>query len=86
MVDKVAERKGTTAVAKAYLDFIYTKEGQEVAARNFYRPRDSEIAKKYEKVFPKIELITVDQVFGGWRAAQAKHFSDKGTFDQIYGQ
>jgi sulfate/thiosulfate transport system substrate-binding protein len=86
VVDKVAERKGTTAVAKAYLEFLYSKDGQEIAARNFYRPRDAEVAQKYEKVFPKVQLITVDDVFGGWRAAQDKHFSDKGTFDQIYGQ
>jgi len=86
VVDKVAERKRTTAVAKAYLEFIYSKEGQEIAARNFYRPRDPDAAKKYERLFPRLQLITVDEVFNGWRAAQARHFSDKGTFDQIYSQ
>ena len=86
VVDKVAERKRTTAVAKAYLEFIYSKEGQEIAARNFYRPRDPDTAKKYERLFPRLQLIIVDEVFNGWRAAQARHFSDKGTFDQIYSQ
>src|SRR6266853_3012054 len=80
VVDKVAERKRTTTVAKAYLEFIYSKEGQEIAARNFYRPRDPDAAKKYERLFPRLQLITVDEVFNGWRAAQARHFSDKGTF------
>jgi sulfate transport system substrate-binding protein len=86
VVDKVTERKRTTIVANAYLEFIYSKEGQEIAARNFYRPRDPDTAKKYEKLFPRVQLITVDEVFNGWRAAQARHFSDKGTFDQIYSQ
>jgi len=86
VVDKVAERKRTTGVAKAYLEFIYSKEGQEIAARNFYRPRDPDAVKKYERLFPRLQLITVDEVFNGWRAAQARHFSDKGTFDQIYSQ
>jgi len=84
VVDKVAEKKGTAAQAKAYLEFLYTKEGQDIAARNFYRPRDPDIAKKYEANFPKLNLITIDDTFGGWRAAQKKHFADKGIFDQIY--
>src|SRR5438094_4161246 len=86
VVDKVVERKGTAHGAKAYLDFLYSKEGQEIEAQNFYRPRDPDIARKYERRFPKLQLITVDDVFGGWRAAQQKHFADKGTFDEIYGQ
>ena len=86
VVDKVVAKKGTAAVAQAYLEFLYTKEGQEIAAQNFYRPRDAEIAKKYEKTFPKVQLFTVDAVLGGWRAAQAKHFADKGVFDEIYSQ
>ena len=86
VVDKVVDRKGTRAAAEAYLQFLYTPEGQEIAAKNFYRPRDPEIAKKYESAFPKVELFTVDQLFGGWRAAQAKHFADKGIFDEIYSQ
>jgi len=86
VVDKVAEKKGTTEAAKAYLDFLYSKEGQEIEAQSFYRPRDPEIARKFERSFPKLPLVTVDEVFGGWRAAQQKHFADKGTFDEIYGQ
>ncbi len=86
VVDKVVDRKGTRAAAEAYLQFLYSKEGQEVAARNYYRPRDPDVAKKYEKTFTKVGLFTIDEVFGGWRAAQKKHFADKGVFDEIYGQ
>jgi sulfate transport system substrate-binding protein len=84
IVDKVVDKKGTRAAAQAYLDFIYSKEGQEISAKNFYRPRDPEIAKKYEAQFPKVKLITVDEVFGGWRKAQETHFKDGGVFDAIY--
>jgi len=84
IVDKVADRKGTRNVADAYLQYWYTKEGQEIAARNFYRPRDAEIAKRYENAFAKVELFTVDDVFGGWTKAQKEHFADGGIFDQIY--
>ena len=86
VVDKVAEKKGTMYVAKAYLEFLYSKEGQELAARNFYRPRDPDVAKKFESTFPKVDLITVDEAFGGWRAAQKKHFAEQGMFDEIYSQ
>jgi sulfate/thiosulfate transport system substrate-binding protein len=84
IVDKVADKKGTRNVADAYLQYWYTKEGQEIAARNFYRPRDPEIAKKYENSFAKVELFTIDDVFGGWTKAQKEHFADGGVFDQIY--
>jgi sulfate transport system substrate-binding protein len=84
VVDKVAARKGTTDVAKAYLEYLYSDEGQDIAGRNFYRPRNQAIAAKYAGVFPKLELFTIDQVFGGWTAAQATHFADGGIFDQIY--
>ena len=84
IVDAVADRKGTRAVAEAYLKFWYTKEGQEIAARNSYRPRDPEIATKYENSFAKVELFTIDDVFGGWAKAQKEHFSEGGIFDQIY--
>src|ERR1700752_131318 len=84
IVDKVADKKGTRAVAEAYLKFWYTKEGQEIAARNSYRPRDSEIAREYEKSFAKVELFTIDDVFGGWTKAQKDHFGEGGIFDQIY--
>jgi len=84
VVDKIAAKHGTTEVAKAYLDYLYTDEGQEIAARNFYRPRNEKIAARYAGQFPKLTLFTIDQVFGGWQKAQAKHFADGGTFDQIY--
>jgi sulfate transport system substrate-binding protein len=84
VVDKVVDKKGTRAAAEAYLKFIYTKEGQEIAAKNYYRPRDPDVAKKYENVFPKVQLFTIDEVFGGWKVAQKKHFADKGIFDEIY--
>jgi sulfate/thiosulfate-binding protein len=84
VVDRVARRKGTTEVAKAYLEYLYSPEGQDIAGRNFYRPRDSAAAAKYAAVFPKIDLFTIDEAFGGWTKAQATHFADGGIFDQIY--
>ena len=84
VVDKVADKKGTRAAAEAYLKYWYTREGQEIAARNSYRPRDSEIAKEYEKSFAKLELFTIDDVFGGWTKAQKQHFGEGGILDQIY--
>ena len=84
IVDKVADKKGTREVADAYLKYWYSKEGQEIAARNSYRPRDPEIAKEYENSFAKVDLFTIDDVFGGWTKAQQEHFSEGGIFDQIY--
>jgi sulfate transport system substrate-binding protein len=84
VVDAVADRKGTRAVAEAYLRYWYSKQGQEIAARNSYRPRDPEIAKEYENSFAKVELFTVGDVFGGWSKAQKEHFGEGGIFDQIY--
>ena len=84
VVDKVVDKKGTRAAATAYLNFIYSKQGQEISAENFYRPRDPEIAKKYEAQFPKVNLFTIDEVFGGWRNTQKMHFADGGVFDTIY--
>jgi sulfate transport system substrate-binding protein len=87
VVDKVVDRKGTRAVAEDYLRFIYTAQGQEIAARNFYRPRDPAVAKTFEDKFPKLDLFTVDEpFFGGWRKAQTEHFNDGGVFDTIYGR
>lgn len=86
VVDKVVDKKGTRAAAEAYLNYLYSKEGQDIAGKHYYRPRDPEVAKKYEKVFPKLSLLTIDDDFGGWRAAQKKHFDDKGVFDEIYSQ
>jgi len=83
VVDKVAKRKGTEAVAKAYIEYLYTEAGQEIAAKHYYRPRMQSVADKYSNQFPKIELFTIDEVFGGWSKAQSKHFSDGGIFDQI---
>ena len=83
VVDKYADAHGTKAVAKAYLEYLYTKQGQEIAAKNFYRPRDTDVFKKYEKTFPKIKLVTIED-FGGWSKAQPEHFNDGGIFDKIY--
>jgi sulfate/thiosulfate transport system substrate-binding protein len=84
VVEKVAKRKGTTDVARGYLEYLYTPAGQEIVAQNFYRPRSPEILAKYEQVFPKVETVTVDEFFGGWAKAQKAHFADGGTFDQVY--
>jgi sulfate/thiosulfate transport system substrate-binding protein len=84
VVDKVASKHGTTPVAEAYLEYLYTEAGQEIAAKHFYRPRLESVAAKYQAQFPKIELITVDGVFGGWKKAHAIHFADGALFDQIY--
>ncbi len=84
VVDRVVDRRGTRAVARAYLEFLYSPEGQEIAARHFYRPRDPEVAARHASTFPKVDLVTVDGVFGGWQKAQATHFADGGVFDQIY--
>jgi len=84
IVDKVADKHGTRKVAQAYLDYLYTPEGQDIAGRNFYRPRLEAVSAKYAKQFPKVSLFTVDEVFGGWQKAQAAHFADGAIFDQIY--
>ncbi|RTR32280.1 sulfate ABC transporter substrate-binding protein [Robertmurraya yapensis] len=84
IVDSAVEKNGTEEVAKAYLDYLYTDVGQEIAAKNYYRPRSEEIAKKYADQFPEINLFTIDEVFGGWTEAQKTHFADGGVFDQIY--
>jgi len=84
IVDKVVDKKGTRAVAQAYLEYLYTPEGQEIAVKNYYRPRLESVAKKYASTFPDIKLVTIDEVFGGWQKAQKTHFADGGVFDQIY--
>ena len=86
VVDKVVDKKGTRAPADAYLKFLYTPEGQDIAAKHFYRPRAEVVAKKYEGSFPKVDLFTIDDLFGGWRKAQTTHFKDGGIFDTIYAQ
>ncbi|MGF9714315.1 sulfate ABC transporter substrate-binding protein [Paenibacillus sp. JMULE4] len=85
VVDKVVDKKGTREVAQAYLEYLYSEEGQNIAAKNYYRPRLESVAKQYENQFPKINLITIDDpLFGGWQKAQKTHFADGGLFDQIY--
>jgi len=84
LVDKVVDKRGTRPVAQAYLEFLYSEQGQEIAARNYYRPRLKSVAAKYGGQFPKINLFTIDEVFGGWQKAQKAHFVDGGVFDQIY--
>ena len=84
IVDSVVDRKGTRKTAEAYLQFLYSPEGQEIAAKNFYRPRLKEVATRYADRFANVKLVTIDQSFGGWRKAQEIHFADGGVFDQIY--
>jgi len=86
LVDKNADRHGTREVAQAYLDYLYSEQGQQIAAKNHYRPRLASVAAQYAEVFPKLNLVTVDEAFGGWQKAQAAHFADGGSFDQIYPQ
>jgi sulfate/thiosulfate-binding protein len=83
LVDRVASRHGTTEVATAYLEYLYSPEGQEVIARNFYRPRLASVAQKYKSQFPSVPMFTIGEAFGGWSAAQKKFFADGGIFDQI---
>jgi len=82
IVDKWVARHGTAAVAKAYLEYLYAPEGQEIAARHYYRPRDPQVADKYAQMFPKVRLFDIGQ-FGGWEKVQKAHFDDGGIFDQI---
>jgi len=84
IVDRNVDRKGTRKVAEAYLQYLYSEEGQEIAARNFYRATDPKVAARYAKQFPQLTLVTIDGAFGGWRNATKTHFADGGTFDQIY--
>lgn len=84
LVDKVVKKRGTEAVAQAYLQYLYSDEGQEIAAKHFYRPRAEAVAAKYAGQFAKLNLFTIDEVFGGWQKAQLTHFADGGVFDEIY--
>ena len=85
VVDKVAAKHGTTELAKAYLTYLYSEEGQEIGAKNYYRPRSAQAFAKYANNFPKLQFFTVDELFGGWQKAQKRHFEDGGVFDRIYG-
>jgi sulfate transport system substrate-binding protein len=84
VVDKVAARRKTTAVATAFLEFLYTKDGQRLAAKRFYRPTDADVVKESAASFPKVTLFTIDEVFGGWAKAQERHFADGGEFDKMF--
>lgn len=84
IVDKVVDKKGTREVAQAYLEHLYSEEGQELAAKHYFRPRSQAVAAKYADKYPQVELFTIDQVFGGWQNAQKIHFADQGIFDEIY--
>jgi sulfate transport system substrate-binding protein len=84
LIDSVVDRKGTRAVAEAYLDYLYSPEGQDIVARNFFRPTNAEVAARYAEQFPTIRMFTVDAVFGGWARAQAEHFADGGTYDRLF--
>jgi sulfate/thiosulfate transport system substrate-binding protein len=86
VVDKVVDKRGTRAIAQGYLEYLYTPEGQEIAAKHYYRPRLVEIGKKHAKSFAQVKLFTIDEVFGGWTKAGKAHFADGGVFDQIYQQ
>jgi len=83
IVDKVVDKRGTRKVAEAYLEYLYSPEGQEIAARNFYRPVDKTVAAAHAKQFANVKLLTIDEVFGGWQKAQKTHFGDGGIFDQV---
>lgn len=84
LVDTVVDKKGTRQAAKAYLEYLYTRTGQEIAARHYFRPRDKEVAARFARQFPEVALFTIDEAFGGWGNAQRQHFDDGGLFDQIY--
>ena len=83
-VDKVVKKKGTKRIAEEYLKYLYSKEGQEIVAKHFFRPSDNEIMEEYKSQYPEVKLVNIDKDFGGWQTAQKKHFSDGGTFDKIY--
>jgi len=86
LVDKVVDKRGTRAVAQAYLEYLYSEAGQEIVAKNYYRPRDKKVAEKYADKFAKVKLFTIDEMFGGWQKAQKTHFDDDGVFDHMYEQ
>ena len=84
LVDAVVDRKGTRMVAEAYLDYLYTPEGQDIVARNFFRPTDDVVMQRHAEQFPVMRLFTVDTAFGGWEQAQKQHFNDGGTYDRLF--
>ncbi len=84
VVDKVVDKHGTRKLAEAYLNYLYSAEAQDIAGKNYYRPRDAKAAEKYKAQFAPVKLFTIDELFGGWANAQKTHFDDGGVFDQIY--
>jgi ABC-type sulfate transport system substrate-binding protein len=86
VVERVAKRRGTLVLAKAYLDFLFSEAGQDIAARNYYRPRLDSVARRHADLFPALELLSVDRTFGGWRKATEVHFAEGGVFDQVINQ
>jgi sulfate/thiosulfate transport system substrate-binding protein len=84
LVDKVVDRRGTRKVAQAYLEFLYSPEGQEISARHHFRPRQADALARHAAKFPALKLLTIEEVFGGWAKAQKTHFDDGGVFDRIY--
>jgi sulfate transport system substrate-binding protein len=84
LVDKIVDRHGTRAIAEAYLQYLYSPEGQEIAAKRYYRPRDPAVAARFAGNFASVKLFTIEEAFGGWQKAQKAHFADGGIFDQIY--
>jgi sulfate/thiosulfate transport system substrate-binding protein len=84
LVDKVVDKRGTRAVAQAYLEFLYTPQGQALAGQNYYRPVDERVAARFAGQFPQLRLFTIDAVFGGWAKAQKEHFADGGSFDRLF--
>ena len=84
VVDEIVDKKGTRDIAEEYIKYLYSPEGQEIAAQNFYRPRNPEVLAKYTDTFKPLTLFTIDDKFGGWIKAHDEHFADGGTFDQIY--
>jgi ABC-type sulfate transport system substrate-binding protein len=84
VVDRVVDRRGTRREAQAYLEFLYTPEAQEIAARHHYRPRNPEVLARHRAQFPDVRMLTIDRDFGGWAAAQKRHFDEGGVFDQIF--
>lgn len=84
VVDQVGEKKGTRTVAQAYVEYLYSEEGQRIAGKHYYRPRLAKVAAEFAQQFPNVKLFTIDEVFGGWQKAQKTHFNDGGIFDQIY--
>ncbi len=84
IVDKVVDKHKTRTVAQAYLEFLYSDEGQRIAAKHYYRPRTPSVAAEFSQQFQRVQMFTIDELFGGWQKAQATHFNDGGIFDQIY--